>query len=115
MGRARASILDEPGRGVTWQWTPLVLPRRRLRDGPEEGTRSRRPVRRGAPREPEHANQGVLTPGSGRILRDDQCALCAPAKVIREAAAEQALAAEEGARPNQELTGAMSAPSRLRR
>ena len=30
------------------------------------------PVRRGAPREPEHSNKGVLTPGSGRILRDNQ-------------------------------------------
>ena len=27
----------------------------------------------GAPREPEHSNKGVLAPGSGRILRDDQC------------------------------------------
>ena len=49
-------------------------------DGTEQGTRSRRPVRRGAPREPEHSNKGVLTPGSGRILHHDQCALCAPAK-----------------------------------
>ena len=64
--------LMSPDDGVTWQRAPLVLPRRRLRDGPEEGTRSRRPVRRGAPREPEHSNKGVLTPGSGRILRDDQ-------------------------------------------
>jgi hypothetical protein len=31
----------------------------------------RRPVRRGAPREPEHSNEGVLTPRSGRILRHD--------------------------------------------
>ena len=38
----------------------------------KQGTRSRRPVRRGAAREPEHSNKGVLTPGSGRILRDDQ-------------------------------------------
>ena len=38
----------------------------------KQGTRSRRPVRRGAPREPEHSNKGVLTPGSGRILRDNQ-------------------------------------------
>ena len=42
--------------------------------------RARRPVRRGAPREPEHSNKGVLTPGSGRILCHDQCALCAPAE-----------------------------------
>src|SRR5437764_8582622 len=27
--------------------------------------------RRGAAREPEHSNKGVLTPRSGRILRDD--------------------------------------------
>ena len=32
------------------------------------------------PREPEHANKRVLTPGSGRILCHDQCAFCAPAK-----------------------------------
>ncbi len=30
------------------------------------------PARRGAPREPEHSNKGVLTLGSGRILRHDQ-------------------------------------------
>src|SRR6266550_4589039 len=71
VGRARASHLHEPGRGATWQRAPLVLPRRRLRDGPEEGTLSGRPIRRGAPREPEHSNKGVLAPGSGRILRDD--------------------------------------------
>ena len=65
--------LMSPDDGDTWQRAPLVLPRRRLRDGPEEGTRSRHPVRRGAPREPEHSNKGVLAPGSGRILRDDQC------------------------------------------
>ena len=44
------------------------------------------PARRGAPREPEHSNKGVLTPGSGGILRHDQCALCAPAKRTQEAA-----------------------------
>jgi hypothetical protein len=27
-------------------------------------------------REPEHTNEGVLSPRSGRILRYDQCALC---------------------------------------
>ena len=74
-----------PGNGLL-----LVLPRRRLRDGPEEGTRSRRPVRRGAPREPEHSNKRVLTPRSRRILRDDQCALCAPVKRTREAASRSA-------------------------
>jgi len=52
----------------------------------KESPRSRHPPRRGAPREPEHSNKGVLTPGSGRILRDDQCALCAPARRSREAA-----------------------------
>src|SRR4029453_9487417 len=74
VGRARASHLDEPGRGATGQRAPLVLPRRRFRHGPEEGTRSRRPVRRRTPREPEHSNNVVLTPGSGRILCHDQCA-----------------------------------------
>src|SRR5438094_2481514 len=87
VGGARASLLDEPGRGVAWQRPPVVLPSRRFRNGTEESTRSGRPVRRGAPREPEHSNTGVLTPGSGRILRHDQCALCAPAKGAREAAA----------------------------
>src|SRR5881275_1765610 len=75
VGRARASLLDEPGRGVAWQRPPLVLPRRRFRHGTEESTRSRRPVRRGAPREPEHSNKGVLTARSGRILRHHQRAL----------------------------------------
>ena len=64
--------LMSPDDGDTWQWTPFVLSRRRLRDGAEQGTHSRRPIRGGAPREPEHSNKGVLTPGSGRILRDDQ-------------------------------------------
>ena len=32
-------------------------------------------LRRGATRESEHSNQGVLAPRSGRILRYDQCAL----------------------------------------
>src|SRR5438132_9285001 len=71
VGRARASLLDEPGRGVAWQWPPLVLPRRRFRHGAEESTRSRRPVRRGAPRELEHSNTGILIPGSRRILCRD--------------------------------------------
>src|SRR5437764_13664602 len=75
VGRARASLLDEPGRGVAWQRPPLVLPRRRFRHGTEESTRSRRPVRRGAPGEPEHSNKGVLTARSGRILRHHQRAL----------------------------------------
>src|SRR5438046_6939565 len=63
VGRARASLLDESGRGATWQRAPLVLPRRRFRHGTEKGTRSRHPARRGAAREPEHSNRGVLTPG----------------------------------------------------
>src|SRR5213593_892616 len=42
-------------------------------DMAQEGTRSRHPVRRGAPRKPEHPNKRVLTPGSGRILCHDQC------------------------------------------
>jgi hypothetical protein len=29
VGRARASHLDEPGRGATWQRAPPILPRRR--------------------------------------------------------------------------------------
>ena len=48
--------------------------------------RSSRASRR-SPREPEHSNQGVLTARSRRILRDDQRALCAPAKKTREEAA----------------------------
>src|SRR5205823_7695359 len=86
VGRTRASLLDEPGRGVTWQRAPIVLPRRRFQYGTKESPRSRHPARRGAPREPEHSNKGVLTPGSGGILRHDQCALCAPAKRTQEAA-----------------------------
>jgi len=34
----------------------------------KKGTRARRPARRGAAREPEYSNKGVLAPGSGRIL-----------------------------------------------
>ena len=49
--------------------------------------RARHPARRRAAREPEHANKRVLTQGSGRILRDDQRALCAPAKGSCELAA----------------------------
>ena len=45
------------------------------RYGAAKGTCSCRSVRGGAPPEPEHWNQGVLTPGPGRVLRDDQCAL----------------------------------------
>src|SRR5436190_21464729 len=71
VGRARASFLDESGRGVAWQWAPLVLSRRRFRHGTKESLRARRPVRRGAPRKPEHSNKGVLPPRSGRILRHD--------------------------------------------
>src|SRR4030095_12986912 len=95
VGRARASLLAESRRDATWERAPLVLPRRRLRLGTEEGTRARHPARRGAAREPEHSNRGILAPGSGRILRHNQCALCAQA---REKTAEQALAADEGAR-----------------
>ena len=36
----------------------------------------RHSARRGATRESEHSNQGVLAPRSARILRYDQCALC---------------------------------------
>src|SRR5216684_5575931 len=71
VGRARASVVDEPGRGDTWQRASVVLSHRRFRYGPEKGTRSRRPARRGAAREPEYSNTGVLAPGSGWILRHD--------------------------------------------
>ena len=37
--------------------------------------RSRHPARRGTARQPKHSNKGVLTPGSGRILRDDRRAV----------------------------------------
>src|SRR3989441_10476528 len=70
-GRARASDVDEPGQRDTWQRAPLVLPRRRFRDGTEKGTRARRPARRGAAGEPEYWNTGVLASGSGRILCHD--------------------------------------------
>src|SRR6266446_9465810 len=65
VGRARASVVDEPGPRDTWQRAPLVLPRRRFRYGTEKGTRARCPTRRGAAREPEYSNTGVLAPGSG--------------------------------------------------
>ena len=42
----------------------------------EQSTRSRHPPRRRAAREPEHSDEGILGPGSGRILRHDECALC---------------------------------------
>src|SRR5205807_9434414 len=85
VGRARPSVVDEPGQRDTWQRAPLVLPRRRFRYGTEKGTRARRPARRGAAREPEYSNKGVLAPGSGRILRHDQCALFARAEGPRGA------------------------------
>src|SRR5438270_5307126 len=71
VGRARASVVDEPGRSDTWQRAPLVLPRRRLRYVTEKGARACRPTRRGAACEPEYSNKGVLAPGSERILRHD--------------------------------------------
>src|SRR6266403_2724326 len=71
VGRARASVVDEPGQRDTWQRAPLVLPRRRFRYVAEKGTRSRGPARGGAAREPEHSNRGILAAGSGRILRHD--------------------------------------------
>src|SRR4029077_433956 len=71
VGRARASVVDEPGAGDTWQRAPLVLPRRRFRYVAEKGPRSRRPARRGAACEPAYSNRGVLAAGSGRILRHD--------------------------------------------
>src|SRR5436190_191542 len=45
MGRPRASHLDEPGRGATWQRAPLVFPRRRFRHGAQESALSRHPRR----------------------------------------------------------------------
>src|SRR5205807_5913620 len=77
--------LMSPGQRDTWQRAPLVLPRRRFRYGTEKGTPARRPARRGAAREPEYSNKGVLAPGSGRILRHDQCALFARAEGPRGA------------------------------
>src|SRR5947199_8090685 len=71
VGRARASDVDEPGQRDTWQRAALVLPRRRFRYGTEEGTRARRPSRRGAEREPGYWNPGVRAPRQGRILRHD--------------------------------------------
>src|SRR5947199_9160842 len=71
VGRARASVVDEPRQGNTWQRAPLVLPRRRFRYGAEKGTCARRPARRGAALEPEYSNTGVRAPRSGRILRHD--------------------------------------------
>jgi hypothetical protein len=44
-----------------------------------EGGRALVPFERGAPGEPEHSNEGVLTLRTGRIPRHNQCALCAPA------------------------------------
>src|SRR6267143_1708224 len=67
VGRARASVVDEPGAGDTWQRAPLVLPRRRFRYVAEEGTRARHPARRGTADEREYWNTGVRAPGSGRI------------------------------------------------
>src|SRR5437870_1784501 len=75
VGCARASVVDEPGQRDTWQRPPLVLPCRRFRYGTEEGPRARRPARRGAAREPGYWHTGVRAPGSGRILRHDQCVL----------------------------------------
>src|SRR5438309_10995521 len=68
VGRARASVVDEPGQRDTRQRPPLILPRRRFRDGTEKGARARRPARRGAAREPEYWNTGVRAPGQGWIL-----------------------------------------------
>src|SRR6266550_8658222 len=75
VGRARASVVDEPGQRDTWQRAPLVLSRRRFRYGPEKSTRARHAARRGAEHEPGYWNRGVRAPGPGRILRHDQCAL----------------------------------------
>src|SRR6267142_4494775 len=71
VGRARASVVNEPGQRDPWQRAPVVLPRRRFRYVAEKGTRSRRSARRGAAREPEYSNNGVLAAGPGRILCHD--------------------------------------------
>src|SRR4029077_6627424 len=115
MGCARTSHVDEPGRRVARQRPSLVLPRGRFRRGTKESTRSRLQVRRGATHEPEHANAGVLGARSRRILRHDQRALWAPAKRTREAAAQQALEADEGAESRYEDTAMTTVPSRLKR
>jgi catechol 2,3-dioxygenase-like lactoylglutathione lyase family enzyme len=62
--------IAKPGNGLL-----LFFPRRRLRPGLAKGTRARRPARRGAARESEHRNHGILASGSGRVLRVDQRAL----------------------------------------
>src|SRR5882724_8982917 len=71
VGRARASVVDEPGQRDTRQRAPLVLPRRRFRYVAEKGARARRPARRGGAREPEYWNTGVRARGQGWILRHD--------------------------------------------
>src|ERR1700730_12628353 len=71
VGRARASVVDEPGHRDSGQRAPLVLSGRRFGYGTAKGTRARRPPRRRAAREPEYSDKGVLAPGSGRILRHD--------------------------------------------
>jgi Putative transposase of IS4/5 family (DUF4096) len=45
------------------------------RRGARASTPSGQPARRGAAREPEHSDEGVLTAGSGRLLRHHQRAL----------------------------------------
>jgi hypothetical protein len=115
VGCARASLLDESGPGLTRQRALVVLPRRRFRQGAAQGTHACRPTRRRSSREPQHSNAGVLTARSGRVLRHDQRALCARATKWRKATASQAPAADEGARPNQELARETPAPSRSNR
>jgi hypothetical protein len=64
---------DEPRRSVTWQWAPLVLPRRRFRSGTEEGTRSRHaPGRRASvqpKQEPRSSHCEISTDTTSRSAR----------------------------------------------
>src|SRR5713101_234854 len=81
---------DESGQGATWQRAPPGLSRRRFRHGPEDGTLPRHPPRRGAAREPEHAN-------SEFSLRDpDGYYATISALAAWEKSAGQARAADEG-------------------
>jgi hypothetical protein len=63
-----------------------------------KGTRSRRPVRGGAPRESEHWNCGDLTSRSGRVLRHDQCAFCSLRLDNRRVSSAQNLPSARNAR-----------------
>ena len=68
--------LMSPDHGIPGNGLLLFFRVDDFRPGASKGTLSRPWARRGSAREPEHSNRGVLAPGSGRILRYDQCALC---------------------------------------